>query len=437
MTAEANITTFYKLENGYTITRLDVRECNLIFRDKNHDIVAILNGCRGYITYINPYKGRSLNKQEKELLHRFIRSSSFRINNEVADFLDLSVIRYDDGQEEYISEKELKHKLSDRFSCYSLYVGKLRMHTLKISDYSQSGAFNISNAKIKKLIIGKHCDLSIDLRDNKHIEAVRIGENFNGGLNLSRSTIESVVIADNCRCDLTITENTHCFNLIVADIYSGNLNLRDCCFHNVKIGYYCYANITMAQNWGRRDIIIGDSFRGSLALDDVNVYSLKLGRDCKGKININGQVFERSGGGIYIDDDFAGTLDLQNTAGVERIEVGSHAQGRFNLLGNSGIKFAIFDKYFNGYADFSDSTVEYVRADYGSSGNFILNKCDKLILLELPLYKNSNIITEKKPIEVTSDSRSLYYRFLPHYLPSAYFSLFYHKIWHNLRGLFL
>ncbi|MBS4773961.1 MAG: hypothetical protein KHX55_06785 [Proteobacteria bacterium] len=436
MTAEANITTFYKLEDGYTITRLDARECNLIFRDKNHDIVAILDGCRGNLTNINPYKGRNLNSREKSLLHRFIRSANLRINNEMADFLGISILRYGDGREEYLSETELKQQLADRLTCSGLYVGRLRMHTLKIKDFSKSGIYNLSNAKIKKLVVGEHCDLLLDLRDNRHIEAVRIGENFSGSLNLSRSNIESVIMGNNCRCDLTVTESRRCFNLIIADVYSGNLNVRDCCFHNVKIGYYCYAVINFAENWGRRDISIGDSFRGSLTLDDVEVYSLNLGKDCKGKISIKSRTPERGSKEIHIAEDFAGTLDLQNAVSVERIEVGSHARGRFNLFGNHGIKIARFDKYFNGYADFSDSSVEYVSADYGSSGDFVLNKCDKLVLLELPRYKNSNIVTEKKPIEIASDNRSLYYRFLPRYLPPAYFSSFYHKVYRNLKGLF-
>lgn len=436
MTAETNITTFYKLEDGYTVTRLDARECNLIFRDKNHDIVAILDGCRGSLTHINPYKGRNLNSREKNLLHRFIRSAGFRINNEVADFLGVSIMRFSNGREEYLSETELKKRLEGPLNCAGLYVGRLRLRTLKISDFSKCGACNFNNAKIKKLVVGEHCDLLLDFRDNQRIEAVRIGENFSGSLNLSRSNIESVIMDNNCRCDLTVTESRRCFNLIIADVYSGNLYIRDCCFHNVKIGYYCYAVINFAENWGRRDISIGDSFRGSLTLDDVEVYSLNLGKDCKGKISISSRAPGRGSKEIHIAEDFAGTLDLQNAASVERIEVGSHARGRFNLLGNHGIKVARFDKYFNGYADFSNSSVEYVSADYGSSGDFVFNECDQLVLLELPRYKNSNVVTEKKPIEIASDNRSLYYRFQPRYLPAAYFSSFYNKIHRGLKGLF-
>lgn len=436
MTAENNITTFYKLEDGYTVTKLDARDCTLIFRDKNHDVAAILDGCRKNLTHINPYKGRHLNAREKNMLHRFIRSAGLQINTDVADFLGLSIMRLSGEREEYLSEPELKKQLTGSLNCVSLYVGRLRARALKIPAYSKCGSCVLGNAKIKKLTIENNCDLLLDLRDSQSIEAVRIGENFNGSLNLSRSTVESVIISNNCRCDLTVSESRRCFNLIIADVYSGNLNVKDSCFHGINIGYYCYASLNLAQNWGRRDITIGDSFRGTLALDDVEVYSLNLGKDCKGKISIAAQDTTRGSREIHIDDDFAGLLDLQNAAGIERLEVGSHARGRFNLLGNHGIKVVRFDKYFNGYADFSNSTVEYVSADYGSSGDLVLNECKELVLLELPRYKNSNIVTEKKPIEIAGDNRSLYYRYQPRYLPYSYFVPFYKKMYHNLKGIF-
>lgn len=436
MTADNNITTFYKLEDGYTVTRLDARDCTLIFRDGNHDIVAIMDGCRKSLTHINPYKERRLNSREKNILFRFIRSAEFQINTDVADFLGLSIMRLSGGREEYLNEQELKKLLSGRLNCVSLYVGRLRMRTVKIAAYSRCGGCTLANAKIKKLIVENSCDVLLDLRDNDSIEAVRIGENFSGSLNLSRSSVESVVLNNNCRCDLTVAESRRCFNLIIADVYSGNLNIKDSCFHGIEIGYYCYAVINLIKNWGRRDISIGDSFRGTLNLDDVEVYTLNLGKDCKGKISVASRNIGSEGREIHIDDDFAGTLDLQNASGIERIDVGSHARGRFNLLGNHGIKVAKFDKYFNGYADFSNSSVEYVSADYGSSGDFVLNDCEQLVLLELPRYKNSNIVTEKKPIEIAGDSHSLYYRYRPQYLPYSYFVPFYKKVYHNLKGIF-
>ncbi len=436
MAANNDIATFCKLEDGYTVTRLDARDCTLIFRDKNHDIVAVMDGCRKSLTHVNPYKGRRLNGREKNILFRFIRAAEFQISTDVADFLGISIMRLSGDREEYLTEQEVKKLLSDRLNCESLYVGRLQMRRLKMTAYSKCGSCNLVRAKIKKLIVENSCDVVFDLRDNDSIEAVRIGENFSGSLNLSRSSVESVVLNDNCRCDLTVAESRRCFNLIIADVYSGNLNIKNSCFHGIEIGYYCYADINLVKNRGRRNINIGASFRGTLNLDDVEVYALNLGKDCKGKISVASRNLGNDDGEIHIDDDFAGTLDLQNASGIERIDVGSHARGRFNLLGNHGVKVATFDKYFNGYADFSNSSIEYVSADYGSSGDFILNKCERLVLLELPRYKNSNIITEKKPIEIAADNRCLYYRYRPQYLPYSYFAPFYKKVYHNLKEIF-
>ncbi len=428
-------TNFYELANGYTVTHLEARDCNFIYRDKNQDIVALLEGCGKSLTKVNPYKGRPLNNQEKKILHLFIRKEGFRINAEVADFLEVSIIRYADDKEEYLSEPELKKRLAKRMECVALYVGRLQKHTLRLKQGTSSGIYNLANAKIKKLVVEANCNLHLDLRDNTEIESVRIGENYNGALNLSRSTAESVFLDNNCRCNISFSESRKCFNLIIADVYSGNLVINDSCFYGIKIGYYCYASINLAHNWGRRDIEIGDSFRGELRLDDVEVYRLRLGKDCKGTVTISNKDKKQGNREIRIADDFAGILNLQNAEGIKRLDVGSHARGRFNLLGNHGIKVAKFDKYFNGYANFSNSSVEYVRADYGSSGDFVFNECDNLVLLELPRYKNTKIITEKRPLEISGDSHHLYYRYRQRNLFDDY-TPFYKKIYSNLKEIF-
>ena len=434
--ADTKNTTFYQLEQGYTITKLDTRDCMFIFRDNNHEVVAVIEGCRQNLTYINPYKGRYLSFREKSILQRFIRSAHFQINTEVADILGLSIIHFYDGREEYLNKSEVQQQIADKLNCVSLYVSCLEINKLKIPSSSKCGSLNLSNAKIKKIVIEPNSSIHLDLRDNKNIESLRIGENFNGSVNLSRSTVESIILGDNCRCDLSISESKRCFNLIIADIYSGNLNVKDSCFYAIKIGYYCYAAISLVQNFGKRNIEIGDSFRGSLSLDDVSVDALNLGKDCRGKINIASHDIEHGSKEIRIDNDFGGILDLRNATGIERIDVGRYARGNINLLGNHGIKVARFDKYFNGYADFSNSSVEYVSADYGSSGDFVFNDCENLVLLELPRYKKSNIITEQKPIEISGDSRNLYYRYREKYLPYSYFSPFYKKVYHSLKEVF-
>ena len=171
-------------------------------------------------------------------------------------------------------------------------------------------------------------------------------------------------------------------------------------------------------------------------IDNVNVYSVRIGKDCKGKISISSKSENYGNRKIRIDDDFAGILDLRDAKSVERVELGQRARGKVNLLGCPGVKVVKFDKYFSGYADFSESSVEYVRAGYGYSGDMVLLGCDNLTLLKLPRHKDNNITIERDPLNVTSSDNSLYYRFSSRQLPGSYFTPFYKRIYQEMRNTF-
>lgn len=436
MPAKVSHALFYKLEDGYKMTKLEGAECSLIFRNGENEVVAVLNGCDQKITLISPYHERELTLSEKDIIRRFVLTQKYGLNIESAEYLGLSVVRYRDGKEEYLTENQLKKRLKAPLNNVHLHVGSLKKHTLDIPPFSRGGMLNLSRAEIKKIIIGNNCDLLIDMRDNRFVEALRVGESFNGSINMSRNTVESIVVGNNCRCDLSVNESKHCFTLNIADVYSGNLNIRNSCFHSLNIGYYCYASVRLGDNWGRRDIVVGDSFRGSLNIDNVNVYSVRIGKDCKGKISISSKSENYGNRKIRIDDDFAGILDLRDAKSVEQVELGQRARGKVNLLGCSGVKVVKFDKYFSGYADFSESSVEYVRAGYGYSGDMVLLGCDNLTLLKLPRHKDNNITIERDPLNVTSSDNSLYYRFSSRQLPGSYFTPFYKRIYQEMRNTF-
>lgn len=435
MAQEVESSILYKLDDGYRLTKIIGAECTLILRDAEDNVAAILDACNQKITRVCPYREREITAHEKHILHKFIRAYRYRLNEESALELDLSILRFGEEVEEYLSEHQLAKRLKEHLTNARLFVGKLKMRTLHIPGFSKGGIYNFSHAEIKKLVIGKNCDLLIDVRNNQTIESLRVQESFTGSINMSRNTVESIEIGNNCRCDLAVYDSLRCFNLMIADVYSGNLNIKNSCFHALSIGYYCYANIKLTMNWGRRDISIGDSFRGNMLVDSVSNDLIKVGKDCKGKISISSKDEIQGNHKVEIAEDFGGILDLRGSQSVESLNIGRHARGKINLLGCPSVKVVKFDRYFSGYVDFSESGVEYVRAKYGSSGEMVFLNCDNLALLKLPRDRNSAITIEKDPIKVERDDENLYYKFSDRTLPLHYFTPLYKKVYNGIRSM--
>ncbi len=434
MPEQINQQTFYKLGGGYSLTRLNSAECSLMFRNSDRQLLAVLSGCGNKITAIAPYRDYQLSAAEYKLLRRFVLTRGFGLNVETAAVLGLSVLRYADGREEFVPPRRLRKKIADASELEYLHVGGLRRHTLVLPDFCRINLINLSRAEIKKLIIGVNCGAQVDLRDNQHIAAVRVGKSFNGSLNLSRSTVESVAIADNCRCDLAVFDSKRCFTLNIGDVYSGNLHIKNSCFHNIAVGYYSYAALRLTDNWGRRDVVVGDSFRGQIYMDNVNVGLLKVGKDCKGAVNILGG--SRRCCKIELGNEFAGVLDLRGPSNVQLLNIGSYARGKFNLLGAEWIRQVKFGSFYAGYADFSDSKVEYVSAGEGCGGEMVFSGCDGLKLLQLPRHRNSVLVLDHKPLEIRSSGNVLYYCFVPGAAENFAYPPLYQKIFRGIRGIF-
>lgn len=435
MVEENNNNSSYKLERGYSIEKISGAVCNMALKDAENKTVCFMEGCNNKITLVKPYQKRALKAYEKTMLHRFIIANHFLISHETADSLDLSILRYgDEDNEKYLSENQLKKVIKRRLDNVRIYIGKLRLHTLKIPAFSKGGVYNLSRAEITNLVIEENCDLLVDVRDNKSIESLRIRESFSGAVNLSRNSVQSVEIGDNCRCDLSMFDSIKCFNLTIGDVFSGSLNIKNSCFHALSIGYYCYAQLKLSDNWGRRDLTIGDSFRGNLKIDNINIYNINIGRDCKGQITVNSERISTQHN-INIDDDFGGVLDVREDNAISALNVGEHAGGKFNFLGCEAIKAVNFGKYFSGYADFSESSIEYVQARYGCSGEMIFIGCENLNLLKLPRDRNSRLHLGKEPLSVENHSDASLYRFRDEPLSGSYFSPFYAKVVDGLKSL--
>lgn len=425
----------YQLEHGYKMTKITGSECILLLRDKKDNVVAIVDACFNKISKIRGYKNAPITTIIKEVLRGFIKSKHYDLSAEAAKDLDLSIFRQGDNPELYLNEEELHRKLKSRLVDASITIHKLRQNTLKISAFSEGAVLNFTHAEVKHLVIEKHCNLILDLRDNQSIKSLHVKESFTGNMNLSRNSIEDIRMDNNCRCDMTVCSSLKCFNMEIADVFSGNLDIRNSCFHRLKVGYYCYAVIKLNGNWGRKDITIGDSFRGTLSVDTVHVPDLLIGNDCKGKIVISSSNSERGSRHVNLADDFKGVLDVSGSQTVERIDVGRNACGRLHLKGCPAVKITKFDEDFSGFADFSESAIEYVRAHKGCRGELVFKNCDNLALLKLPVDKRSKLMIEKQPLNTEIAGEHIYYRFHPQELPDFYFASAYCKWFGGLKKI--
>ena len=194
----------YNINKDYRIVRLIGNKCTLFFKNYQNKLLATLDGCNDVFTKISVSED-DLSTIEKGYILSFIRAKKYSITKDVADFLKVSIIKYMDGREEYLSEKMLKKRINNGIDFAKVYVGKLVSNTINIRDDTTNCTYDFSNSEITKLIIGNNCNVNIDLRDNPYIESLVIKEQFTGSVNLSRSNIESIFIANNCRCNLSIS----------------------------------------------------------------------------------------------------------------------------------------------------------------------------------------------------------------------------------------
>lgn len=411
MAKTPNRDAYFELADGYNITRLNSLKCRLIFRNSQGKVLAIMPGCQSKISAVNLKSGRQLSKREKSILQNFIKEQGIALGTDAAVVLEMSILRFANGEEQYLTEAELKSLLHNPIDAEYLYVGCLKADSITIAAYSRGGIYNFGRLQVRKIIVEENCDLQIDLRDNEAIRTIQIGNSYNGGLNLSRSNVENITIGNNCRCDLAVFDSRKCFNLRIGDVYSGDLNIKNSCFHNLRIGYYSYASIRLQNNWGRRNIQVGDSFRGNLDIDSLNISGIIIGNDCKGVIKIGGTDAQNGSRGVVIGDEFGGVLDLQGNNSLRELKVGRHAVGKFYLWGKGGVQQAVFGPHFNGVADFSESSVEYINFDGGSSGEVILRNCYELKLMKIHQYQNLQLQIWQNPLQIRYDEEAAYYYF--------------------------
>jgi hypothetical protein len=429
-------TQVYNINKEYRIVRVKGKKCSLFFKNRQNQLLATLEGCQNEFTEIQIPAERNLTSLEKGYLLSFIRAKKHSISKDVASKLDVSIVNYLDGREEYLSERQLKRRISKGIDFAKVYVGKLIAYSVKIPADSKDCSYNFSKAEVVKIMVDENCNINIDLRDNLYVESLVVGERFTGNINLSRSSIESAFFANNCKCNLTIADAKKCFNLQIADIYSGNLNIDNCCLYALGVGYYSYAEIMLANNLIKKEISIGDSFRGGFYAINQNVDLMKIGDDCKGKLKIGSQGRNMGIKKIIIDDDFAGDLNLSGDETLQCLEIGRKYGGKIDVSHTTSLDKIKIGKFYNGNMNLTNSSIQNLSIEYGGSGSLNLNDCHDLKYVQATIDNNIFIDSNLSIHNIRTIENEVYYDYA---IDAKYIQYmpFYKRIYQNIYNRFM
>lgn len=410
MNVDANAE-IYHINREYRIVSLKGNKCSLFFKNKQNSLRATLEGCDKILNNVLVNSEKDLTDEEKGYILTFIRAKKYSLTKEAANILGVSIIKYDDGREEYVSQRLLLKRIAAGLNFAKVYIGKLKTYQLEIPEETRNVSYNLANAEIVKLEIGENCAVNIDLRDNDFIESLNVKDKFSGTLNLSRTTIESIFIGNNCRCNMTLSDSKRCPNLQIADICSGNINITNSCLYALSIGYYSYADIMLANNVVKKEITIGDSFRGGLYTTNQSTDMLKVGNDFKGWIKINNQTASGGTKQINIGSDFSGNINLSGDNSIMLVNTGDRNTGKIIASYASMLERVVIGKYFNGNIDLSGSAAKEMYVDYGASGRVNLQGCKNFKVLQASVDNDLYIDGDIKSVDALSDENHINYYF--------------------------
>ena len=412
MTEEENILQTYKVDNDYRLVRLKGKTCSVFLKNKQNQMIASLEGCQNEFTQIRLFNDKPLTEREKRYLLSYIRAKKSSVSGDIANVLGVSVVKYEDGREEYLSEEHLRKRIATGIDFAKIYVGHLSVHHLEIPDDVKNCTYYFENAEVSKLTIGENCQASFDFRDNEFIETIIVGEHFSGSILLSRSSVESLFIEDNCHMDLTINEAKKCFNIKIGDLFSGHVNISGSCLYALDIGYYSYAEFLLSDNMIKKEIVIGDSFRGDFYAVDQVMDLMKIGQDCKGQVKISGQNQEKKPCKVEVGDDFNGHLNLNGDKSVDVIYLGRKGGGKLDASHADNLKNITVGKDYSGKMNLDGSSVKHITVARGAKGRVNFYDCSDLKFLKATvdnkLFLDSNLPLQK----VRRHENSIYYDFM-------------------------
>ncbi len=429
--------TVYNLNKEYRIVSLKGNKCSLFFKNKQNNLRATLEGCGKILTNISVNGESDLTAVEKGYLLSFVRAKKYAIAKEVADVLEVSILQYEDGREEYLSERLLKKRIASGLNFAKVYAARLRENHLIIPAETRNCSYNFTHCEIGKITIGEGCNVNIDLRDNNYTTGLVVKDKFSGTLNLSRTALESVFIGNNCRCNFSLSDSKKCVNMQIGEVSGGNINVVNSCLYALQIGYYSYADIMLSNNVIKKEIAIGNSFRGGLYAINQNCEWLKVGNDCKGWVKLNCQAAVGGVKNLMVDNDFSGNINLSGDAGVRNISIGERCMGKVDATYASAVEMVVVGKYFTGNLDLGSSSVKNIFIDYGANGSVNVKNCKKCKFLQTSSDNDLYIEGEIKSVDALSNEGKVIYYFedvgyLPIKVP--FYKRLYENIYKRYRG---
>lgn len=415
----------HQFSSGYVGERMPGKDNMFILRNRQGFIAATAEKYNDVITSFRFHKERHLPRHIIDEVVAYIMEAKFRLTKEAAHELGVSILKYEDQREVYLSSRELKcyglnHFLQPEDKTVAI-LNSLYPMDLKLKKNSVGCQLDLQGMLIRSLYIGPDSVLDIDLRSNHHIRSVTVDANFSGRLSLSRSSVEYLEIKDNCRAEVFFHDGEKILNIKVGGSFSGSADLKKSYLRRLIVGSDCQGIFNINTCIFYRHIDIGQNYSGRLSIISVFARYLQIGDGFSGSL-YGASVSARQGiRSVYVGNGFAGTLDLSSSKTVERVEVGENASGQLIMISSPSIRLVILGANFSGMADFRESALVYASAAENCTGRFECNACANLTLLNMPKENGYKIVGTDKPVKTEIVKNRILYWFIQRSLPHEYF----------------
>lgn len=425
----------HKINWRYAVEPMSGKENTYILRRRDGLILVFIEKSGNNITSVRYHETRNLPRWILNYLAKFIISSGWKVSATAAQTLGISIIKYDNGTEEYISFPALKrnryvsklwgqgHKV--------FAINSLSVHNLHIPNNIQELTLETIGAQIKHLKIGDNTQININLRDNHIIRRLLIGDKFSGKVYLNNSDIKKFVLGDNALADISYVSGRKALSISIGKNFQGSLFTQMSYLGGLSLDSGSQGDIKLDKCISFKPIVIKDNSLSHIECSSVFAPYISIGNNYSGYLEGSSLSSKQGVRKLFIGSSFSGQIDLSNSKTIYRVEFGKSATGQLNLISCPSIRIVKFNSGFSGSVDFRESSIAYVRASSPCQGEFIFSGCKMLTLLKLPLSNEYKIIGSGKPIKIIKKRDYAYFYFKNYLLPKTYFS----SIWDILFPL--
>ena len=422
----------HKISWRYAIEPMSGKENTYILRRRDGLILVFIEKVNNHIVSVRYHQTRNLSRRLLNYLAQFIISSGWYVSAEAAHTLGISIIRYHDGSEQYVTFPDLRRgryiSLLQNNRDKTLAINSLSIHNLSLPDNIQSLTLETIGAQIKKLKIGNNSNININLRDNHLIKQLLVGNNFTGKIFLNNSDIKKFVLGHDAQAEISYIYGTKPLSLVIGHNFQGSLSIGQSYLNGLSIGNNSSGHIKLNKCVSFRPLSIGHDSQSHIESSSIYAPYFAIGNNYSGFLKGRNPNPKQGVRKLFVGASFSGHIDLSNSQTISRIEFGKSASGALELVSCRSIRLVKYDSGFCGSADFRESSIAYVRALSPCQGEMIFSDCKMLTLLKLPLRNECKIIGSGKPIKNLKKRHYAYFYFKNYILPKAYFS----SIWDTL-----